>query len=158
MGAEMLVREQPATDLAIATRILARAGALAPDGRITQRLGDVFYIGGRGVSLATMTPYDVAVVLVSDGSTLHGTAPDDVGAYLEAHRGSTNIGSVARVGGDEYLTAPSLRACVVAALRRSRGEGPTHDDATIEQAWLDLVQQARIAGALIGAFPEDEPR
>ena len=42
----MLVRAQPATDLAIATRILARAGALAPDGRITQRLGDVFYIGG----------------------------------------------------------------------------------------------------------------
>jgi hypothetical protein len=155
----MLVREQPATDLAIATRILARAGALTPDGRITQRLGDVFYIGGRGVSLATMTPYDVAVVLVSDGSTLQGTAPEDVAAYLEAHRGSERIGSVARVGGDEYVTAPSLRACVVAALRRSRGEDPEHhDDATIEQAWLDLVQQARIAGALIGAFPEEERR
>jgi hypothetical protein len=155
----VLVREQPATDLAIATRILARAGALAPDGRITERLGDVFYIGGRGVSLATMTPYDVAVVLVTDGSTLHGTAPDGVAAYLDAHRGNPRIGSVARVGGDEYVTAPSLRACVVAALRRSRGEDPAHhDDATIERAWLDLVQQARIAGALIGAFPEEEPR
>ena len=152
----MLVREQPATDLAIATRILARAGALAPDGRITQRLGDVFYIGGRDVSLATMTPYDVAVVLVSDGSTLHGAAPEDVAAYHDAHRGNAHIGSVARVGSNEYLTAPSLRACVVAALRRSRGEAPTHDDATIEQAWLELVQQARIAGALIGAFPEGE--
>src|SRR5882672_8664926 len=115
MGADMLVREQPATDLAIATRILARAGALAPDGRITQRLGDVFYIGGRDVSLETMTPYDVAVVLMADGSTLQGAA-----AYLEAHRGDARIASVARVGSDEYLTAPSLRACVVAALRRSR--------------------------------------
>ena len=151
----MLVREQPATDLAIATRILARAGALAPEGRITARLGDVLYIGARGIGLATMTPYDVAVVLVSDGSALHGNAPDDIAAYLDAHRRSGHIGSVAHVGGSEYLTAPSLRACAVAALRRARGEDQTHDDAVIERAWLDLVQQARIAGALIGAFPDE---
>ena len=154
----MLVREQPATDLAIATRNLARAGALATDGRITQRLGDVLYVGGRGIGLATMTPYDVAVVLVSDGSLLHGTAPDDIDAYLDAHRRNGHIGSVARVATDEYVTAPSLRACVVAALRRARGEDQTHDEATIERAWLELVQQARIAGALIGAFPEEEAR
>jgi hypothetical protein len=154
----MLVREQPATDLAIATRILARAGALAPDGRITLRLGDVLYVGGRGIGLATMTPYDVAVVLVSDGSPLHGTAPDDVAGYLDAHRRNGHAGSVARVAPDGYVSAPSLRACVVAALGRARGEAWTNDDATIERAWLDLVQQARIAGALIGAFPEEEPR
>jgi ribulose-5-phosphate 4-epimerase/fuculose-1-phosphate aldolase len=153
----MLVREQPATDLAVATRILARAGALAPEGRITTRLGDVLYIGARGIGLATMTPYDVAVVLVSDGSALQGAAPDDIAAYLDAHRRSAQVGSVARVAADEYVTAPSLRACVVAALQRARGEAATDDEATIERAWLDLVQQARIAGALIGAFPEEEP-
>jgi hypothetical protein len=154
----MLVREQPATDLAIATRILARAGALAANGRVTLRLNDVMYIGGRGAGLATMTPYDVAVVLVHDGSTLHGSPPDDVEAYLDAHRRLLHAASVARVGDDEYVSAPSLRACVVAALRRARGEEATHDEAVIEQAWLDLVSQARISGALIGAFPtEDEP-
>jgi ribulose-5-phosphate 4-epimerase/fuculose-1-phosphate aldolase len=152
----VLVREQPASDLAVATRILARAGALAMDGRITQRLGDVVYVGARGIGLATMTPYDVAVVLLSDGSTLHGAPPEDMAAYLDAHRRSGHIASVARVATDEYLTASSLPACVVAALRRSRGEGQTHDNAAIERAWLDLVQQARIAGALIGAFPEEE--
>jgi len=153
----MLVREQPATELAIATRILARAGALAPDGRITERLGDVFYVGARGIGLTTMTPYDVAIVLVADGASLQGDAPEDIAAYVEAHQRGARIGSVARVAAGEYLTAPSLRSCVVAALRRSRGEDPAHhDDATIERTWLDLVQQARIAGALIGAFPEEE--
>ena len=152
----MLVREQPATDLVIATRILSRAGALAPDGRITLRLNDVLYIGGRGAGLATITPYDVAVVLVSDGSVLHGLPPDDTAAYLDAHRRTPEAASVARVGKGEYLCAPSLRSCVVAALRRARGEEGTSDDTTIERVWTDLVAQARISGALIGAFATDE--
>ena len=152
----MLVREQPATELTIATRILARAGALAPEGRITLRLNDVLYIGGRGAGLATITPYDIAVVLMSDGSTLHGLPPDDMVAYLDAHRRTPLAASVARVGESEYLSAPSLRSCVVAALRRARGEDATSDDPTIERVWTDLVAQARISGALIGAFATDE--
>ncbi|TMB97624.1 MAG: hypothetical protein E6J38_01630 [Chloroflexi bacterium] len=124
----MLVREQPATDLTIATRILARSGALVGDRRITLRLRDVMYIGGRDVELSTMTPYDVAVVLSSDG----------------------------RMSDGDYVCAPTLRGCVVAALRRVRGENETSaDDATIEAVWLDLVSQARISGALIGAFPTE---
>ncbi|MEK7861674.1 MAG: class II aldolase/adducin family protein [Chloroflexota bacterium] len=153
----MLVREQPATDLAIATRILARAHALTAEGRVTLRLHDVLYIGGRAVSLAAMTPYDVAVVLAADGSVLHGTPPDDVDAYLAAHRRWPDAGSVARLPDGTYVSAPSLRACAVAALGRARGEAATADAGTIERAWLDLVSQARISGALIGAFPtEDE--
>ena len=153
----MLVREQPATELTIATRILARAGALTDDRRITLRLRDVMYIGGRGVALSTMTPYDVAVVLVSDGSTLHGQAPADVAAYLDAHRRSPSAASVTQMAKGDYVGASTLRGCVVAALRRVRGEEPSaSDDATIEAAWLDLVSQARISGALIGAFPTDE--
>jgi hypothetical protein len=152
----MLVREQPATDLVIATRILARASALAPDGRITLRLHDVVYIGGRGASLATITPYDVAVLLYSDGSTLHGSPPDDAAVYLEAHRRAPLAASVARVSDGEYLSAGSLRSCVVAALRRARGEDPTSDETTIESVWTELVAQARVTGALIGAFATDE--
>jgi len=151
----VLVREQPATELTIATRILARAGALAPDARITLRLHDVIYIGGRGVGLATMTPYDVAVVLEADGSTLHGSPPEDMGAYLEAHRRSPHAASVARTPDGAYLSAPSLRGCVVAILRQARGEQGSNDDDTIERVWLDLVAQARVTGALIGAFPTE---
>ena len=152
----MLVREQPATELVIATRILARAGALAPEGRITLRLHDVVYIGGRSASLSTITPYDVAVVLYSDGSTLHGTPPDDAPAYIEAHRRAPMAASVARVTDGAYLSARSLRSCVVAALRRARREEDAPDDTTIETVWTELVSQARITGALIGAFATDE--
>lgn len=152
----MLVREQPATDLVIATRILARAGALAAEGRITLRLHDVVYIGGRSASLSTITPYDIAVVLYSDGSTLHGTPPDDTPAYIEAHRRAPMAASVARVTDGAYLSARSLRSCVVAALRRGRGEEDVSDDTTIEIVWTELVSQARITGALIGAFATDE--
>jgi hypothetical protein len=152
----MLVREQPATELVIATRILARAGALADGGRITLRLNDVVYIGGRGASLATITPYDVAVVLYSDGSTLHGSPPDDTPAYVEAHRRAPLAASVARIGDGSYLSATSLRSCVVAALRRARGEEEASDDTTIETVWTELVSEARVTGALIGAFATDE--
>ena len=152
----MLVREQPAVDLAIATRILFRAGALAPDGRVTLRLNDVVYIGGRGVGLATITPYDIAVLLLSDGSALHGSPPPDVRAYLDAHRRSPAAASVARVEATEFVSAGSLRACVVAALRRSRGEDERMDENTIERVWGELVAQARLSGALIGAFATDE--
>jgi ribulose-5-phosphate 4-epimerase/fuculose-1-phosphate aldolase len=152
----MLVREQPAVELAIATRILFRAGALADEGRITLRLNDVVYIGGRGVGLATITPYDIAVLLLSDGSSLQGTPPMDAVAYLDAHHRSQGAGSVVRVAVAEFISASTLRAAVVAALRRARGEEEISDETTIETVWNELVSQARISGALIGAFVSDE--
>ncbi len=152
----MLVREQPATELTIATRILARAGALGSSDRITLRLNDVFYVGGQGVGLATMTPYDVSVVLVADGSVLHGVPPLDVDAYVAAHRRWPDAGSVVRCTDGEYLSAPTLRACAVLVLRRARGEKDSSAEATIEHVWRDLVAQARVSGALIGAFPTDD--
>ncbi len=150
------MRDQPATELAIATRILARAHALAAEGRITLQLRDVVYIGGRDASPATMTPYDVAVLLLEDGSVLHGSPPPDAPDYLRAHR-ELRAGSVARGADGALVTARDLRACVVATLRRARGEDATHDEHVIERTWLDLVSDARVTGALIGAFPtEDE--
>jgi ribulose-5-phosphate 4-epimerase/fuculose-1-phosphate aldolase len=102
-----------------------------------------------------MTPYDVAVVLVSDGATLHGQPPSDTSEYLDMHRRSPQIASVARMADVDYVCAATLRGCVVAALRRARGEDESTDEATIEAAWLELVSQARISGALIGAFPTE---
>ncbi|HEY3127546.1 MAG TPA: hypothetical protein VGK07_10825 [Candidatus Limnocylindria bacterium] len=151
----MLIREQPATELTVATRILARAEALAPEGRITLRLHDVVYVAGRGVSNHTMTPYDIVSVLLADGTALLGMPPDDMDEYVAAHRAAPDAESVGRGSDGVIVAAPSLRACATLLLARRRGErGP--DDASLERAWDELVADARIAGALIGAFPTED--
>jgi hypothetical protein len=151
----VLIREQPATELTVATRILARAEALAPEGRITLRLYDVLYVAGRGVSNHTMTPYDIVSVLLADGTPLLGVPPDDMDEYLAAHHAAPDAESVGRGSDGVIVAAPSLRACATLLLARRRGErGP--DDASLERAWDELVADARIAGALIGAFPTED--
>jgi hypothetical protein len=151
----MLIRDQPATELTIATRILARADALAPDGRITLRLHDVVYVAGRGVSNHTMTPYDVVSVLVADGTPLLGVPPEDIAVYVAAYRADPGAESVGRGADGEIVAGPSLRACALALLARGRGEREP-DPASLERVWEELVAGARVAGALIGAFPTDE--
>jgi hypothetical protein len=151
----VLIREQPATELTVATRILARADALAAEGRITVRLNDVLYIAGRGVSNHTMTPYDVVSILVADGSPLVGTPPVDFDDYVAAHRDAPDVGSVARGVDGGIVGAPSLRACATLLLARRRGErGP--DSASLERVWEELVADARLTGVLIGAFPAED--
>ena len=151
----VLIREQPATELTVATRILARADALAPEGRITLRLNDVLYVGGRGVSNHTMTPYDVVSVLLADGSPLLGVPPDDIDEYVAAHRAAPHAESAGRGTDGVIVAAPSLRACALVLLARRRGEDEP-DAATLERVWEELVSNARVAGALIGAFPTED--
>jgi hypothetical protein len=64
--------------------------------------------------------------------------------------------SVARVAEREYVSAPSLRACVVVAVRRARDDRMAPDGPTVESIWTELVSEARISGALIGAFAAGE--
>jgi len=149
-----LIREHPATELTVATRILARADALAPDGRITLRLNDVLYVAGRGVSNHTMTPYDVVSILVADGAALLGAPPDDVDEYVAAHRAAPEAESVGRGSDGVIVAASTLRACALTLLARRRGDR-RHDDLSLEQVWEQLVADARVAGALIGAFPAE---
>src|SRR5258705_2057036 len=130
----VLIREHPATELTVATRILARADALAPDGRITLRLNDVLYVAARGVSNHTMTQYDVVSILIADGATLLGNPPDDVDEYLAAHRAAPDAESVGRGSDGVLVAARSLRACAVTLLARRRGERK-HDDLSLEQVW-----------------------
>jgi hypothetical protein len=151
----VLIREQPATELTVATRILARAGALAPGGRIALRLHDVVYVSGRGVSNHTMTPYDVVSVLLANGAPLFGVPPDDVGDYVSALRDAPHADSAGRASDGVIVTATSLRACAAELLARRRGER-SPDAASLERVWEELVADARIAGALIGAFPTDD--
>ncbi|MEX2047039.1 MAG: hypothetical protein WEE03_07735 [Chloroflexota bacterium] len=151
----MLIREQPATELTVATRILARADALAPEGRITLRLHDVLYVAGRGVSNHTMTPYDVVPILLADSSPLLGVPPDDLHEYIAAHRAAPDAESVGRGSDGVIVASPSLRACAITLLARRRGEQGKHGP-SLEQVWEELVAEARISGALIGAFPTED--
>ncbi len=135
----MLIREEPATELTVATRILARAGALASDGGVAVVVGsDVVYLMGRGVSPYTMTPYDVAAMHVSDGAVLYGDPPDDAERYRDALCRSPDARAAALAADGTLVTAPSVRACVAALLGTS---------------WDDAESEARAAGALIGAYP-----
>ena len=134
----MLIREEPATDLTVATRILAHEGALADDGRVALVTGEVVYVSRDGVSNRTMTPYDVAIVRLRDGLELFGTPPGDVGRYLEALRAHPDATAAAMAADGTLVTADSLRAAVATLIGRP---------------WDDAEAHAKSAGALIGAYP-----
>ncbi len=134
----MLIREDPATELTVATRILAQADALAADGRVALLVGEVVYVAGTGISNRTMTPYDVTIVRLRDGLDLFGTPPDDVTRYLDALRSSPGSTTVALAADGTLVTADGLGALVLALLHRS---------------WAEAEAEAKAAGALIGAYP-----
>jgi hypothetical protein len=135
----MLIRESPATELAVATRLLARAGALAPDGRVAQLVGtDVVYLASRATAAPTVTPYDVCAQHVADGSILYGEPPADAERYRLALSGTPRARAAALAADGTLVTADSLRACVAALLGRP---------------WDEAEAEARAAGALIGAYP-----
>lgn len=141
MASAVLIREEPATELTVATRILAHAGALAADGRVALVTGEVVYTAGRGISPHTMTPYDVVAVRLGDGTPLWGEPPADVERYLAAFRTVPGAGAAAAAADGTLLTAPTVRDCVAQLLRRP---------------WLEAEMSARSAGALIGAYPSGD--
>ncbi|MDQ3401388.1 MAG: hypothetical protein M3470_10335 [Chloroflexota bacterium] len=135
----MMIREAPATELTVASRILARAGVLAEDGRMALLVGsEVVYLAARGIAVASMTPYDVAALRLADGLPLGGDAPDDAERYLAALRSSTLARAAALSRDHTVVTAPSARACVAALLGRP---------------YEELENEARLTGALFGAYP-----
>ena len=134
----MLIREEPATELTVATRILAHGGALAPEGRVALLTGEVVYISADGLSNHTMTPYDVTIVRLRDGLKLFGTPPRDVGRYLDALRAHLAATAAALAADGTLVTADSLRAAVATLIGRP---------------WDDAEAHAKSAGALIGAYP-----
>ena len=135
----MLIREEPATELTVATRILAHAEALARDGRVVLVTGEVVYVGGSGVSNHTMTPYDVTIVRLRDGLELFGSPPSDVDRYLDALRARPEARAAALAADGTLVTADTLHA-VVATL--------------LHLPWDEAEAHAKATGALIGAYPE----
>jgi len=134
----VLIREDPATELTVATRILAHADALAADGRVALLTGEVVYLAGAGTANRTMTPYDVTIVRLRDGLDLFGTPPADVTRYLDALRSSPGSTAAALAADGTLVTADSLGALVLALLHRP---------------WAEAEARAKAAGALIGAYP-----
>ncbi len=135
----MLIREAPATELTVATRILARANVLGEHGRMALLVGsEVVYVAARGIAAASMTPYDVAVLRLADGLPLGGDPPEDAERYLEVLRRSVDARAAALGRDGSLVTAPSARACVAALLGRPYDE---------------LEAEARLTGALFGAYP-----
>jgi hypothetical protein len=100
---------------------------------------EVVYIGGRGASPATMTPYDVAAVRLRDGIVLAGDPPDDVERYLGALRAERTARAVASVP-DGAATG----ADAVELVERLSGV-----------SWAVAEGRARAAGALLGAYPAE---
>ncbi len=140
------IREDLSTELAVTTRVLANAKALAPDGRITALAGEVLYIAGGAVPSERVTPYDVVPIWTVDGYVFQGTPPDDLERYLAAHRADRSAGSVARAADGAMVAGRSLRECALATLRRVRPD--------VE--WEEAEEEARAAGALIGAYSGED--
>ena len=137
----VLIREAPATELTVATRILARAGVLGTAGCMALLVGtEVVYLPGRGVDAASMTAYDVAAVRLADGLPLGGEPPGDAERYLDALRRASDARAVALRRDGVLVTAPSARECVAAMLGRPYDE---------------LEAEARLTGALFGAYPPE---
>ena len=121
----------------MATRILAHAGALAPDGHVALLTGEVVYVAGAGVSNHTMTPYDVTIVRLRDGLELFGDPPADVERYLDALRSGPAAGAAALAADGMFATAAGLRTLVATLLH---------------QSWDEAEAHAKASGALIGAY------
>lgn len=134
----MLIREAPATELTVATRILAHAGALASAGRVVLLTGEVVYLAAAGISNHTMTPYDITIVRLRDGLELFGDPPPDAGRYLDALRAVPSARAAALAADGSLVTAETLPALVLALLHTS---------------WDDAESHASATGALIGAYP-----
>jgi hypothetical protein len=137
----LLIREVPATELTVATRILAHLGALPAGGRVALRVGsDVVYLAGRGTLPEVMTPYDVVAVRLGDGLGLAGEAPDDVERYLAALRAEPAAGAAAAAPDGDVIAASALAAVV----ERRTG-----------LSWSAAVERTRAVGGLIGAYPAE---
>lgn len=137
----LLIREGPATELTVATRILAHLGLLAGDGRVALVVGsEVVYLAARGARAATMTPYDVAALRLGDGLGLAGDPPGDAERYLAALRADRGAGAAALSADGAMATAGG----VVALVERLSGT-----------AWSEAEARVRSGGGLVGVYPAE---
>jgi ribulose-5-phosphate 4-epimerase/fuculose-1-phosphate aldolase len=80
--------------VALACRVMAAAGLFDMHGHISLRDGDVAYINGRRASRVSVTPGQVAVVKISDGSVVSGEPPAETPLHLGCYRARSEVRSV----------------------------------------------------------------
>lgn len=81
--------------VAFACRVMAAAGLFDMHGHISLRVGDVAYINGRRASRISVTPAQIAVVKVADGTVVSGEPPAETPLHLGCYRARPEIRSVA---------------------------------------------------------------
>jgi ribulose-5-phosphate 4-epimerase/fuculose-1-phosphate aldolase len=81
--------------VALACRVMAAAGLFDMHGHISLRDGDLTYINGRRASRISVTPAQVAVVKVADGTVVSGEPPAETALHLGCYRARPDIRSVA---------------------------------------------------------------
>ena len=79
--------------VALACRTMAFAGIFDMHGHISLRDGDLAYINGRRASRISVTPEQVAVVTVADGSVVSGEPPAETALHLGCYRARPEIRS-----------------------------------------------------------------
>lgn len=80
--------------VALACRVMAVAGLFDMHGHISLREGDLAYINGRRSSRISVTPAQVAVVRVADGTVVSGEPPSETALHLGCYRARPEIRSV----------------------------------------------------------------
>jgi len=80
--------------IALACRVMAAAGLFDMHGHISLRDGDLVYINGRRSSRVSVTPEQVAVVKVADGSVVSGEPPAETPLHLGCYRARPEVRSV----------------------------------------------------------------
>ena len=81
------------TQVALACRVMAFAGLFDMHGHISLRDGEVAYINGRRSSRISVTPDQVAIVRVADGTVVSGEPPAETPLHLGCYRARPEIRS-----------------------------------------------------------------
>ena len=81
--------------VALACRVMAIAGLFDMHGHISLRDGDVAFINGRRTSRVSVTPEQVAIVRIVDGTVVSGEPPAETPLHLGCYRARPEIRSVA---------------------------------------------------------------
>src|SRR5439155_1410205 len=75
-------------------RALAVAKLFDMHGHISVREGDVTYVNGHSASRMAVTPEEIAIVRIADGTTFEGTPPSEIPIHLLLYRTRPDVGAI----------------------------------------------------------------
>ena len=138
--------------VATATRALAVAKLFDMHGHISVREGDVTYVNGHSASRMAVTPEEIAIVRIADGTTFEGTPPSEIPIHLLLYRTRPDVGAIVHF---HALYATSLSVAgkpLVTAFNAGAPFGrevPVFDDPRLVRS----EDQGRRLAAVVGRGP-----